>query len=77
MSEISLNSTTREPFQFRDIPLKEMMTYYTPRWMAWVGFLCSIATAFNMPMFGFCLSRFVSVLALPVDTEADKDYFVD
>ena len=43
--------------------------------MAGVGFLCSVLTAVNLPMFGFILSKYVAVLALPIETEADLDYF--
>lgn len=81
MSELSLNSTASAHIdpetQYRDIKLAEMMKYYTPRWMAVVGFLASIMAAFNLPMFGFVLSRYVSVLALPIATEAEMDYFVE
>ena len=31
---------------YRDIPLKEMMRYYTPRYLAWLGFFASVASAF-------------------------------
>ena len=63
------------PLQYRDISLKEMMQYYTPRWMAVTGFFASMLTAFNLPMFGFILSQYVEVLALPVDTDAEVEYF--
>ena len=53
VSEISLGSVAsfdkegnRVQPDYRDIKLKEMMRYYTPRWMAFVGFLASIASAF-------------------------------
>lgn len=78
MSEISLDSAAsfnkegaRIAPQYRDVKLKEMMKYYTPRWMAVVGILASIASAFQLPMFGFILSQYVFVLAMPVDTPAN------
>lgn len=75
MSEMSLESTTsmhrdgtRIRPEYRDVPLKEMMKYYTPRWMAVVGLFASVVSAFQLPMFGYILSQFVFVLALPLDT---------
>ena len=63
MSELSLSTNAsfnkdgvRVQPNYRDIKLGEMMKYYTPRWMAVVGFLASIASAFQLPMFGFILS---------------------
>ena len=60
---------------YRDIKLKEMMQYYTPRWLAWCGFFASVASAFQLPMFGFILSQFVFVLALPITTSEERAYF--
>lgn len=51
------------------------MKYYTPRWMAWVGMLASLASAFQLPMFGFILAKYVFVLALPIETEQEKQDF--
>ena len=62
-SEISLESTNtmnrngeRIKPHYRDIPLSEMMRYYQPKWLAYVGFIASIMSAFQLPMFGFILS---------------------
>ena len=60
---------------YRDITLTEMMKYYTPQWMAVVGFFASVASAFQLPMFGYILSQYVFVLALPVSSAADKAAF--
>lgn len=75
MSEISMESNTsftreglRKKPDYREVKLSEMMRYYTPRWMAWVGFFASCVSAFQLPMFGFILSQYVFVLDLPVDT---------
>ena len=43
--------------------------------MAIVGFIASVCTAFNLPMFGFILARYVSVLALPVTTDEEIDIY--
>ena len=52
-SEISLESTTsmnhegeRIKPHYREIPLREMMRYYQPQWLAYVGFAASIVSAF-------------------------------
>lgn len=43
--------------------------------MAVVGIFASIASAFQLPMFGYILSQYVFVLALPLDTAAERaDY---
>jgi ATP-binding cassette subfamily B (MDR/TAP) protein 1 len=60
---------------YRDIKLAEMMQYYTPRWMAYVGIFASIASAFQLPMFGFILSQYVFVLAMPLTTAAERADF--
>ena len=79
MSELSLESTVSnkalaagEKPVYRDIALKEMMQYYTPRWMAVAGFAASFVSAFQLPMFGYILSQYVFVLAEPVDTPENK-----
>ena len=53
MSEMSMDSNSsftregqRKTPEYRDIALKEMMRYYTPRWMAVVGFFASVMSAF-------------------------------
>lgn len=82
LTEISLSSGAsftqegvRKQPEFREIKLAEMMKYYTPRWMAVVGFLASIASAFQLPMFGFILSQYVFVLAMPTDTTDERAAF--
>ena len=52
------------------------MRYYTPRWMAVVGLLASLASAFQLPMFGFILAQYVFVLSMPVGTEEELAAFV-
>ena len=81
-SEISFDSTQsfdkngdRVAPSYREIKLKEMMKYYTPKWMAIVGFLASVASAFQLPMFGFILSQYVFVLAMKVETQDQRDQF--
>jgi len=61
--------------EYREIKLKEMMQYYTPMWMAYVGILASVASAFQLPMFGYILSQYVFVLALPIDTPQERADF--
>ena len=51
------------------------MQYYTPKWMAYVGILASVASAFQLPMFGYILSQYVFVLALPIDTPQERADF--
>ena len=62
---------------YREIKMREMMKLYDPKWMAWVGLFASLVHAFSLPMFGFCLSQYIFILALPVDDAADKQYFND
>ena len=82
ISELSLSSTgsfnkdgVRIAPDYREVKLREMMKYYTPRWMAFVGLLASIASAFQLPMFGFILAQYVFVLAMPVKTPEDRASF--
>ena len=55
--------------------MTEMMRMYNPSWMAWVGLLASFIHAFSLPMFGFVLSQYIFVLDLPLNTEADIEFF--
>lgn len=48
----------------------EIMNYYSPKWMAAVGFVASIFASFQLPMFGFVLSQYVYLLALDPHSEA-------
>jgi len=81
MSELSLNSTSstgnddKNKPVYREIALKEIMQYYTPRWMAVAGFVASCFAALNLPLFGYILSRYVFVLALPISTDEERAYF--
>ena len=81
MSELSLNSTSSTGLDgknkpvYREIALKEIMQYYTPRWMAVAGFVASCFAALNLPLFGYILSRYVFVLALPISTDEERAYF--
>lgn len=78
-SDVSLASfvETRPPIkqEYRDITLKEMMSYYTPKYMAVIGFLASVAAAFQLPLFGYILSQYVFVLALPIETADQRAEF--
>ena len=80
ISELSLSSTgsfnkdgVRIAPDYREVKLREMMKYYTPRWMAFVGLLASIASAFQLPMFGFILAQYVFVLACLLYTSDAAD----
>lgn len=77
LSELSNEEAARSNLRphYRDIKLKEMMQYYTPKWMAVVGIFASIASAFQLPMFGYILSQYVFVLALPLTTDAERNEY--
>jgi hypothetical protein len=47
---------------YRKISGREIMRYYTPRWLAVVGLISSIFASAQLPMFGFILSKMVFVL---------------
>jgi hypothetical protein len=47
---------------YRKISGREIMKYYTPRWMALLGLVASILASAQLPMFGFILSKMVFVL---------------
>ena len=55
--------------------MTEMMRYYNPRWLAWCGFASCIVHSITMPMFGFIMSKYVFIFALPLDTQAEIDAF--
>lgn len=74
LSEVEAAKSNLRP-HYRDIKLKEMMQYYTPKWMAVVGIFASIASAFQLPMFGYILSQYVFVLALPITNDAERSEF--
>jgi hypothetical protein len=49
--------------EYRDISYTEMMSYYTPKWVAYAGFVASIFASLSLPCFGFVLSRYIFLLA--------------
>jgi hypothetical protein len=56
----------------REITYGEIMKYYNPFWYAVAGFCASVIASLNLPLFGFALSEFIFVLALPIETDQDK-----
>lgn len=57
----------------RHVTMREIMTYYKPKWMAVGGIISSVVAALQLPCFGFILSQLIFVLQLSPD---DPD-FVD
>ena len=55
---------------YEDVNFKQMMEYYNPMWMAWVGIIASIFASLSLPLFGFVLSKYIFLIALPIDTQA-------
>lgn len=56
MSEGSFNEIAFPKFEYRSIKYSEIMSYYSPTWLAAVGFTASVFAAFQLPIFGFVLS---------------------
>jgi len=61
--------------EYRDVKYSEMMTYYEPKWLAIVGTIASAFASLQLPLFGFVLSQYIFLLALPVTTESEIDHF--
>jgi hypothetical protein len=63
-SSVLSDSTPEQSSSFkpREISYSEIMSYYSPKWLAGVGFVASIFASFQLPMFGFVLSRYMFVL---------------
>jgi hypothetical protein len=53
----------------REVTYSQIMSFYSPKWMAAVGFVASVFASFSLPMFGFVLSQYVFLLALPPTSE--------
>ena len=53
---------------YKDVGFGEMMKYYSPMWMAYGGLFASFIASLSLPLFGFVLSRYVFLIALPIDT---------
>ena len=45
-------------------------------WMAWGGVIASFITSLSLPLFGYVLSQYVFLIALPIDTQEHRDTFV-
>ena len=52
-----------------------MMRYYQPQYLAYIGFFASVVNAFQLPMFGYILSKYVFILALPIDTPEELEEY--
>ena len=61
----------------REITYGEIMKYYNPFWYAVAGFCASVIASLNLPLFGFVLSEFIFVLALPIVTDEEIQAFTD
>ena len=48
----------------RDVSIPEIMTYYTPKWLAWAGLLCSALTGGVTPLFGFFAGKLLFTFPL-------------
>ena len=57
-----------DTFGYSDVKFQEMMNYYQPMWMAYVGVFASLWASLSLPLFGFVLSKYIFVIALPIDT---------
>lgn len=54
----------------KKVGAKEIIKYYTPTWLAWIGIICSCLASLQLPMFGLILSKMVFVLMIdPTDPE--------
>lgn len=69
LSDSGVETTKVAPFRPREVKTSEIMSYYTPKWMAGVGFMASVFCAFQLPMFGFCLAQYVFLLLLPPQSQ--------
>lgn len=64
---------------YRKVSGKEIMSYYTPKWLAIVGFIASIGASFQLPFFGFLLAKIVFALMDPIDDpdwDSNRDFWV-
>lgn len=55
----------------RKISSAEMMTYYTPKWLGFIGIFASTLASLQLPLFGLLLSKMFFVLMLDI---TDPDY---
>ena len=56
-------------FEYRDVSDKQLMEYYTPKWLSYAGLFFSIIAAAQLPSFGFAVGNLMFIIALPTDTE--------
>jgi hypothetical protein len=75
--ESSVEDSEQENFEdYRKISGREIMRYYTPKWMAILGLISSVGASSTLPVFGFILSKMVFVLMDDSDKfESDRDFW--
>ena len=66
-----------EVLTLRKVSMKEVLAYYSPKWMAFSGFISSIIVAFSLPFFGFLLSRMIFALMGRSNNTLTSSEFVD
>jgi len=48
-------------------PFKRMMVYLDPKYLLFVGIICSFAAGFNMPFLGLVISKLLGYLTSPFE----------
>ena len=80
LSDLGLGELPIAPdsgFEYRDVAYSEMMEYYNPKWYAVIGFIASIFASMRLPLFGFVLSKFIFILAIPSENNYSQESLED
>ena len=57
---------------YRAISGRDIMKFYSPRWLAVVGIIASIGASAQLPIFGFLLSKMTFILMDTDKTDFDS-----
>ena len=60
-------------FNFKEVGMRRIMSYYSPKWVAALAIFCSCVNSVASPLFGFILSKLLFVMMMPESPKFEDD----
>jgi ABC-type multidrug transport system fused ATPase/permease subunit len=61
----------------KEVSIARIMSYYNPKWLAYLGFVTSGINAFAFPIFGLIFSKILFIMMVPSDPnyKSNRDFW--